>query len=126
MGGHGSEKIATIHVQNITLRTIIGLNDWERIKKQDIIINIWIDFDVSAAVISDNIDDSLDYRSIKSAVVEKVEQSQFFLIESLAYHILQLCLLDPKIVAARVRVDKPHALRFAESVSIEISETRKL
>ena len=47
------------------------------------------------------------------------------LLEALAGRILKLIMKDPKVLSATVRVDKPHALRFAKSVSVEMSAERK-
>ena len=49
--------MATIRITNLKLRTIIGIHDWERAHKQDVIINVTIEFDASKAADSDNIDD---------------------------------------------------------------------
>jgi D-erythro-7,8-dihydroneopterin triphosphate epimerase len=115
---------ATIRITDLALRTIIGINEWERHHPQDILINIGMDFDASAAVESDRIEDTVDYKSIKRGIIELVERSQFGLIEKLAHAILELVMSDAKVLAARVRVDKPHALRFADSVSVEMSAER--
>ena len=45
-------------IQDLLLRGIVGLNDWEREKKQDILINMTMFADISAAAESDNIEDA--------------------------------------------------------------------
>jgi len=45
-------------------------------------------------------------------------------MEKLTNTILNLALKNPKVLAATVRVDKPQALRFAESVSVELSKKK--
>jgi len=113
--------MAVIRIKNLKLRTVIGINDWERGSKQDVIINIKLEFDASKAAESDAITDTVDYKSIKLKVIEFVEKSSCNLLERLVDQILRICLSDPKVERATVRVDKPHALRFADSVSIELS-----
>ena len=107
-----------IRIKNLRARTIIGINEWEREQKQEIIINIDITFDGSRAAETDNIEDTVNYKRIKKRVLEATESANFFLLEKLADHILQIVIEDEKVRKAVVEIDKPHALRFADSVSV--------
>jgi D-erythro-7,8-dihydroneopterin triphosphate epimerase len=107
------------------VRTIIGFNDWELTKKQDIIITIEIDFDPTAAMQTDAVEDTVNYKQIKRNVIELVEDSGFNLLEKLTHAIIQKIMENPKVCAARVTVDKPHALRFTDSVAVTMSAERK-
>ena len=113
--------MAVIRIKNLKLRSVIGIHDWERENKQDVIINIKLEFDSSRAAESDDIADTVDYKAIKMRIIELVEGSTCNLLERLADQILAICLSDAQVEQATVRVDKPHALRFADSVSIEVS-----
>ena len=53
-----------------------------------------------------------------------MEKTSFYLIEKLAGFILDIVLENEKVTKATVEIDKPHALRFAESVSIELTRER--
>ncbi|MBI5960794.1 MAG: dihydroneopterin aldolase [Chloroflexi bacterium] len=112
-----------IIIKDLLLRGIIGFNDWEREKKQDILINLTLFTDMRAAGQSDNAADILNYRTITKLIIEGVENSQFHLVEALATYIARLCV---KHGADRVivRVEKPGALRFAQSVGVEIERER--
>ena len=112
--------MATITIKNLRLRTIIGLYDWERDVKQDIIINIAIEFDASASAASDRLEDTVDYHQMTLRITEEVENSSFHLIERLADRVLKIVLEEPKVQSAKVRIDKPDALRAADSVAIEL------
>ena len=116
--------MATIRITNLKLRTIIGIHDWERKHKQDVIINITIDFDASKSIESDTIKDTVDYKVLTKHIIKKVETSDFQLLEKLAQLVLNIVMENPQVQKATVRVDKPFALRFADSVSIELSEKR--
>lgn len=116
--------MAAIRIINLKLKAIIGVNDWERHTKQKIIINIKIDFNAAKAGRSDNIKDTLDYKALTKKIIKAVESSHFFLLEKLAQTILNLVLESPLVKEAYVRVDKPLALRFADSVSVEVSKPR--
>lgn len=112
---------ATITIHDLALRTVIGINRWERTKPQDVILNITIDFDPSRAIVSDKVADTLDYKRIKRTVIDLVEKSRFGLVEKLAHTVLAAVMKDRRVLGASVRVEKPHALRFARSVSVYMS-----
>ncbi len=113
-----------ILIKDLLLRTIIGINDEERRNKQDVLINIILWADTRTAGESDAIDDAVNYRTITKRVIALVEESQFFLVEKMAAEIADICLGDPRVERARVRVEKPGALRFARSVGVEIERDR--
>jgi len=114
-----------IHIKDLLVRGIVGINPEEREKRQDILINITLTADTSVAGRSDAIDDAVNYRTITKRVIRMVEASSFGLVERLAAEIAALCLAEPRVAAARVRVEKPGALRFARSVGVEIERTRE-
>ena len=113
----GNDKI---FIRDLKLRGIIGLNDWEREKKQDILVNLTLWVDCRAAGVSDDVDDSLNYRTLTKAVIAYVDSSAHFLVEALATAIARICVVDFGAERAVVGVEKPGALRFAESVGVEI------
>ena len=113
-----------ILIRDLLVRGIIGLNDWEREKKQDILVNLVLHVDVHAAAVSDDIGDSLNYRSLTKAIVAHVETSSRFLVEALATDLARIAILDFGANSVTVRVEKPGALRFAQSVGVEIERSR--
>ncbi len=114
-----------ILISDLAARCIIGVNEEERREKQDVLINITLYADLSKPCQSDRFEDTVDYRSIKKRVVKMVEESKYFLVEALAEAVAGICLSDPKVVEAKVRVEKPSALRFARTVGVEIVRSRK-
>ena len=113
-----------IRIKNLRLRTIIGVKHWERRKTQDVIINVEMEFDGSKVAESDNINDTINYKTIRNRIVEEVEKSRFYLLDRLASHVLKIVMEDKKVQRATVEVDKPNALRFADSVSVSCSAER--
>lgn len=111
---------ATIRITNLRLRTFIGFNPEEREKQQDVVINIEIRHRIDAAAFADEVDAALNYKTITKAVIAHVENGRFLLLERLTHDLLAICSADPAVLYARVGVDKPHALRFADSVSVTL------
>ena len=76
------------------------------------------------AVRDNDIDHALNYRTITKAIIAHVEGNRFALLERLTQEILDLVMANASVLYAEVEVDKPHALRFAESVSITLAASR--
>ena len=115
-----------IFISDLVARGIIGINDWEREKPQEILINIILFGDLSKAGESDNIRDSINYRTVAKKALVQAETSQRFTVEALAADIIHLCLEEPGVRKARVRVEKPGAVRFSRSVGVEIEREKEV
>jgi D-erythro-7,8-dihydroneopterin triphosphate epimerase len=113
-----------ILIQDLHLRTIIGINDEERTDRQDVLINLIVETDTRAAGNSDEIADAVNYRTLTKEIIELVETSRFLLVERLAEEIARLCLSDVRVERVSVTVEKPQALRFARSVGVSIERSR--
>ncbi len=117
--------MARIRVKNLLIRTYIGFNPEELVNKQDVIINLVIETDIpDVAMNADEPIDILDYKTITKRIISLVQEGKFKLLEVLTKRILDLIMENEKVKWARVEVDKPHALRFAESVSLEMEASR--
>lgn len=112
--------MAIIRITELSLKTIIGIFDWERKRKQKVVINVELEFNASKAIKTDDVKDTVDYKVITKKIIQHVEESKYFLLEKMAGSVLKIILDDPKVKRAKVRIDKPGALRFARSVSVEL------
>ena len=113
-----------ILIKDLVARGIIGVNDSEREKPQEILINITMFSDLRAAGLSDDIHDTVNYRTVAKQALAHAESAKRFTVEALAADIANLCLAQPGVVKVRVRVEKPGAVRFASSVGVEIERER--
>ncbi|PKN99868.1 MAG: dihydroneopterin aldolase [Chloroflexi bacterium HGW-Chloroflexi-4] len=109
-----------ILIKDLLIRGVIGISDREREQPQDILVNIEISADISAAGKSDNVEDSVNYRTIAKKVLAHTESIKRYTVEALAEDIAKLCLEDKKVQSVLVRVEKPGAVRFSRSVGVEI------
>jgi FolB domain-containing protein len=113
-----------IIIKDLLVRGIIGVNDWEREHPQDILINIEIEADLKKAGESDNIEESVNYRTVAKKVIAHAEKAKRLTVEALAADIAKICVAEHGVISARVRVEKPGAVRFARSVGVEIERHR--
>jgi D-erythro-7,8-dihydroneopterin triphosphate epimerase len=119
-----NHTMAIIRIKNLLVRTIIGFNPEERVNRQDVIINLEIEVDVSLAISTDHPDEIYNYKAITKEIIAFVSESKFNLLEKLTHEVLQLVMQDERVMWAKIEIDKPHALRFSESVSVELEAKR--
>jgi FolB domain-containing protein len=118
------ETLDQIFISDLVARGIIGINKDEREKPQEIRINLILYVDTHQAGKSDNLEDSVNYRTITKRVLEHAETAARLTVEALAADLARLCLEDPGVKKVRVRVEKPGAVRFSRSVGVEIERDR--
>jgi len=119
------EKIAKIHIKDLRVDCILGVNDIERAKKQEIIINISLTLDAAKAIETDDIHNAVNYRILYEDVIELVQNPQFHLLETLANAIGEHCMKDTRVLSATVSVEKPAVFEKAKGVVIEIIKRKE-
>jgi FolB domain-containing protein len=81
-----------VFISDLIARGIIGVNDWEREKPQEIWINIVLFADLHKVGSSDDIQDSVNYRTVAKKALAHAETAQRQTVEALAADIARLCL----------------------------------
>lgn len=122
---HFDHDLATIRIKNLRLRTHIGIKEEEIQNRQDVVINAVIRYRADKAVAFNHIEQALNYRTITKQVIAHVEDNRFLLLERMTREVLDLIMAHEPVLTAQVEIDKPHALRFADSVSITLSASRE-
>lgn len=112
-----------IIIKDLLLRGILGLNPEERVKRQDILVNVIMYHDITCAGQADDVLESINYKTIAKRIIERVEHGDDLTIEKLVLNLARMIIVDYSVERVIVRVDKPTALRFAGSVGIEIERT---
>ena len=112
-------------IEGLLVRGIVGINPEERANRQDILIDVTMGADTTAAAASDDIADAVNYRTVAKAIIAHVEQGSPMLVERLAEEIAGICFTaDQRITEVEVEVRKPGAVRFADSVGVIIHRSR--
>ena len=114
-----------IRIKNLLLRTYVGINPEEKIKKQDVLINLTIRCDRILRAEEGHIEQTLDYKRVVKAIIPFVEDNRFELLEVMTRQVLDLVMSFEGVQWARVEIDKPHAIRFADSVSITLEAEKQ-
>ncbi|MDO6441610.1 MULTISPECIES: dihydroneopterin triphosphate 2'-epimerase [unclassified Marinobacter] len=109
---------ARIQIKDLLLRAYIGIKDEEINNQQDIKINVCLTYDATEAINRNEITAALNYRTITKQIIGHVDGNRFALLERLTHEVLNIVMEHGAVKWAQVEIDKPHALRYAESVSV--------
>jgi FolB domain-containing protein len=109
-----------ILIRDLLLRGIVGINEQERRKRQDILLNLELLADTRAVAAADDVDRGVNYRTVAKEIIAFVEASRFRTVERLAEEVARLVLSGHAVAEVKVSVEKPGALRFARSVGVTI------
>jgi dihydroneopterin aldolase len=109
-----------VFIHDLQIETVIGIYDWERKIRQTISLDIEMATDISKAAKSDNIDDTLSYKTVAKRLIEFVQQSEFELVEALAEKICSIVMDEFSVPWVKLTLHKPGAVRGSKSVGVII------
>ena len=113
-----------IFLRGLEVECIIGFIEWERRIKQRIQIDLELPVDCTKAARSDDVIDTLDYKSVAKRVIAFVEASDFMLVETMAHRMAMLILEEFGIEWVRIWINKPGAIRGSRDVGVAIERNR--
>jgi len=114
-----------IFIQGLKADTVIGIYDWERKIRQEIVLDIEMSADISTAASTDNIDQTLNYKDICKRLKSFVSESEFQLVETLAEEICQIIIKEFGVQWVKLKLNKGEAITGAEGVGVIIERTRE-
>ncbi len=109
-----------IFIKDLVVKGIIGVTNKERAHPQNIKVNVVVYTDTSKDGKSDDIKKCVNYRTLAKAIIAHTEKTNRYTVEALASDIADICLKISGAKKVRVCVEKPGAVRFAESAGVEI------
>ncbi len=109
-----------IYLKDLRINTVIGVYDWERKIKQIVILDLEMATDIGKAAKSDNIEDTLDYKSVAKRIIGFVEESQFNLVETLAERIAEIVLNEFNVSWCRLNLNKKGAVKGVRNIGVII------
>lgn len=115
-------RLRHVFVRDLELDALIGIYDQEKLKPQKIIVNI--DLSVTEGSGDDDISHVVSYEIVVKKVEAIIAAGHINLVETLCERIAESCLRDSRVMAARVRVEKPDIIPNARSVGVEIERSR--
>ena len=114
-----------IFLRGLHIETIVGIFDWERVRRREVVLDLEMATDNRKAAASDSIEDALDYAAVSTRIVAFVEQSSFFLVETLAESICAIIRTEFGVPWVRLTLNKPGAVQDGCAVGIIIERGEK-
>ena len=114
----------TIFINELKVKTKLGVPAWERMLAQTIILDIEIGYDLAKAGKSDAIADTIDYGAVVARIHDTLKEHSFQLVEALAEHVAQLILKEFKAESVKVKVAKPAILPGLKALGVVIERSK--
>ena len=109
-----------VYIRELEVRTIIGIFDWEREQRQVVSLDLEMGSDVAAAATTDTIENALDYKAVAKRLIDFIEKSDFFLVETLAERVSDIVVNEFSVPWVKLRLGKPGAVTGSKDVGVII------
>jgi 7,8-dihydroneopterin aldolase/epimerase/oxygenase len=120
----GAARLRHVFVRDLEVMATLGIYEHERTAPQRIIVNIDLSVREGDNPLIDDIGHVVSYEIVVKKVEAIIAQGHVNLVETLAELFAAACLKDKRVVAARVRIEKPDIIKNARSVGVEIERLR--
>lgn len=110
-----------VFVRGLRIEAAIGVYDHEHGRTQPLVIEAELDLGARPV---EGLTDTVNYETVAAAARALAEAGHVGLVETFAERLALACLEDPRVLAVRVRVDKPEALPGAEAAGCEVAYAR--
>jgi dihydroneopterin aldolase len=111
--------MGVLSVHDLRVRCIVGVHTHERKIEQDLLVDLELEFDFTAAAESDGIGHTIDYTLLTERLEEWIRREKFQLIETLAERACDLiCREWTQVKRCRVTIKKPSALPKARYAAV--------
>lgn len=109
-----------VFIRDLKVDTLVGIYDWERRLRQQVILDIDMGTDIARAAKSDRIEDTLDYKAVAKRLAQFVRESEFQLVETLAEKVAGIVMQEFGVKWVKITLHKPGAVSGTKSVGIII------
>lgn len=109
-----------IIIEGLEINTVIGVYDWEREKPQKLIFDLVLTTDLTKAMQSDRVEDTVDYAKVAETIEVLTRQHQPELLEKFADTLLKQLFDKFNVEAIQLKMTKPDILPQTRSVGIEL------
>ena len=115
----------TVFIKDFIIEEIIGFHESEKIKKQKIQFNVVLDIDHRTIPNEKNEKSIVNYEKITKKLEKLVKNKKYNFLESLAEDSFEEIFKDKRINSVKIKIEKPDAIKTANSVGVEVFKTRR-
>ncbi len=109
-----------IYISGLQVDTLIGVYDWERTSPTSLLLDITLTADLSRAMQSDDVSDTIDYAKVAECIVETGKHSTFELLEAFGNAVMEDVCRQFPVKGITVKITKPGILPNAQAVAVEL------
>ena len=114
----------TVFIKDFIIQEIIGIHEYEKIKKQKIKFNIVVNVNQNTVPDEKDIKSIVDYEKITNKLENLVKNKKYNFLESLAEDSFGEIFEDKRINSVKIKIEKPDAIKNADSVGVEVFKSR--
>lgn len=114
-----------VYIRDLVLEADIGIYGWEKSMKQKVRIDLDMAWDNRIPAASDDIKDTLNYKTTAQKVAALVESQHYDLVEKLAEDIASMIIKDMGSPWVRVTLGKPKAVKNSSEVGVQIERGQR-
>lgn len=114
-----------VYISKLRVDAVIGIYEWEKRTRQKLELDLEMGADVAHAAVSDDIEDTLNYKAVAQRVSGFIEEHPFQLVETLAERVAALIREEFSVPWLRLRVSKPGAVKGARDVGVIIERGKR-
>ena len=114
----------TVFIKDFIIEEIIGIHEHEKIKKQKIKFNIVIGVNQNILPNEKDIKSIIDYEKITNKLEQLTKNKKYNFLESLAEDSFKEIFEDKRKNSVRIKIEKPDAIKNADSVGVEVFKSR--
>ena len=114
----------TVFIKDFIVHEIIGIHEHEKIKKQKIKFNIVIDVNQNTIPNEKDIRSIIDYEKIIEKIENLTKSKRYNFLESLTEDSFKEIFEDKRINSVKIKIEKPNAIKNADSVGVEVFKSR--
>jgi len=113
----------TIFLEQVNVKTKLGVPEWERMKPQSVLLDIEISYDLSQSCKTDNIEDTIDYGAVVARIRDTLTEHSFKLVEALGEHVCQLIISEFHAEKVKIKIAKPGILPNLKSLGVVLERS---
>lgn len=121
---YNSVMQGTVFIEDLVLLCHIGITPEERKKQQKIVVSVYMHSDMEKAAVTDDLNETVNYSTIRSQLLKMAQDSRFNLLEKLAAKIADICLSDCHVMNVKVIVKKPQRYEDVNAVGCVVEKER--
>jgi dihydroneopterin aldolase len=114
-----------VYIRELEIRTIIGIYDWEREQQQIVSLDLEMGSEIAKAAATDTIENALDYKAVAKRLISFIENSEFYLVETMAEQVTEIVLKEFNVPWVKLRLGKPGAVTGSKDVGVIIERGSK-